>query len=149
KHWGAWKRGSTVADVPPEPPPQGPVYVHHEWPTPTAPLLAVAFHGPAFSLEETDSAAMDMLLRLTFGETSELYRRLVQDEQKVDILAPLNAEDEDPSLITILCRVKDPTHVVEVRDAILAACADARTRPVDGERLEEAKSFLRYSLAAS
>src|SRR5690606_28723456 len=64
KHWGAWKRGSTVADVPPEPPPQGPVYVHHEWPTPTAPLLAVAFHGPAFSLEETDSAAMDMLLRL-------------------------------------------------------------------------------------
>lgn len=148
KYWGAWKRGKHTAEIPAEPAPQGPIYIHHEWSSPTAPLLAVAFHGPAFSLTETDAAAMDLLLQLTFGQTSDLYRRLVQDEQKVDFIAPLNAEDEDPSLINILARVKDASDVTLVRDAILAACAEARSTKVDPARLEEAKSFLRYSTAA-
>ena len=148
KYWSMWERGSYSAAIPAEPPPKGPSYTHHEWASDTAPLLAVAFHGPAFSTTATDSAAMELLLDLTFGQTSDLYRRLVQEEQKVDLLGGLPAADEDPSLINILARVKDPADVVYVRDAILGACAAARVTAVDATRLDEAKSYLRYATAA-
>ncbi len=148
-YFGPWERGDFEASIPAEPEPNGPFYAHHEWNTKTAPLVAVSFLGPAFSETEKESAAMDLLLRLTFGQTSDLYRRLVQDEQKVDMLAGLNAEDQDPSLINVIARVKSAEDVVYVRDAILEACAKARTTAFDAKRVEEAKSNLRYSFAAA
>lgn len=148
KYFGGWQRGSYASSIPAEPPANGPIYNHLHWDTPAPPLVAVAFHGPAFSETENDSAAMDMVLNLNFGSTSDLYKRLIHEEQKVDLLAALNAEDEDPSLINIIARVKDPADVTYVRDAILETCAAARLAPVAATRLAEAKSNLRYSFAA-
>ncbi|MFH0946536.1 MAG: pitrilysin family protein [Planctomycetota bacterium] len=144
-----WQPGSYQADIPVEPEPQGPVVIHHEWPTETAPLLAVSFHGPAFSETEHDSAALGMLLALKFGETSDLYRRLVQKEQKVDFLDTGNADGQDPSLLDILSRVKRAEDVPYVRDAILETVADCRATPVSEERLAEAISHQKYAFSAS
>ena len=58
--------------IPQEPEPSGPVAAHVPWPAPTLPWVTVAFHGPAFSESQPDWAALDMLLDLYFGETSEL-----------------------------------------------------------------------------
>ena len=149
KFFGPWQPGSFQADIPLEPEPQGPVVIHHEWPTETAPLLAVSFHGPAFSETEHDSAALGMLLALKFGETSELYRRLVQKEQKVDFLSVGNAAGQDPSLLDILSRVKRIEDVPYVRDAILETVADCRSALVSKERLAEAISHQRYAFSAS
>ena len=55
--------------------------------------MTVAFHGPAFSTQSKDFAAIDLLMDLTFGATSPLYKRLVQDEQKVDQLDTLQPGD--------------------------------------------------------
>lgn len=148
KYFGPWKAGDFKVEIPKEPKHEKPVYVHHPWTSPTLPLVSVAFHGPAFSETEPDSAALDLLLNLEFGETSKLYQKLVIDEHKVDVLAPMNADAADPSLITILARVKDPKDSVYVRDQILATIAGTRTMPVDAQRLEEAKAHQRYALVA-
>jgi len=149
RHFGDWKRGGFEAEIPVEPEPAGPIQAHHTWPTETAPLLAVSFHGPAFSETEPDSAALEMLLALRFGETSELHRRLVQEEQKVDFLDTGNAASQDPSLIDILARVKRIEDLPYVRDAILETIRECRESPVSNERLQEALAHQRYAFAAS
>ena len=148
KYWGSWERGSYTADIPEEPAPRGPVYTHVPWELETSPYLAVAFHGPAFSTTRTDSAALDLLFELYFGNTSELYNRLVVGERKVDQLFSYAPDSQDPSLKYILARVTDPGDVTYVRDAILATMNEARREAVSEKRLEEAKSNLRYSAAA-
>jgi zinc protease len=100
KYWSGWKRGSYKVAVPAEPAPQGAQYRHVNWPSPTLPLVTVAFRAPAFSDTKKDQAALSMLLSLSFGRTSSLYKRLVQDEQKVDQLFDYTPARVDPSLVT-------------------------------------------------
>jgi zinc protease len=104
----------------------------------------VAFHAPAFSEVQKDYAAVDMLMDLTFGPTSDLYRRLVEQEQKVDQLFPFYPDRADPSLATVVARVKKPDDMVYVRDEILRAFAASRTTPVPAARLADAQSNARY-----
>ncbi len=149
KYWGTWKRGSYSVDIPQEPPSTGPVYTHVSWPQPGLPWVTVAFHGPAFSATGKEWAAMDTLLNLTFGPTSELYKRLVEDEQKVDQLFPYLPDTTDASLATVVARVKKPADAVYVRDAILKAFAAVTAMPVDDKRLADAKANARYGFARS
>jgi zinc protease len=149
KHWGGWKGGRADVAIPPEPAPHGPVTAHVPWETPTLPWVTVAFHGPAFSETEKDFAAIDLLLELTFGSTSELYKRLVEDEQKVDQLFPFAPPRQDPNLVTVGARVKKLEDVLGVRDEMLKSFAAARARPVDARRLADARSNARYGLVRS
>ena len=149
KYWGGWKRGSYTVDVPLEPPPSKPVYAHVPWNTETLPWVTVAFHAPAFSEMQKEFAAVDMLLDLVFGPTSDLYRRLVEQEQKVDQLFPYYPGNTDSSLATIAARVKKQDDAVYVRDEILKAIAGAKTAPVPAGRLADAQSNARYGFLRS
>jgi zinc protease len=149
KYWGGWKpgKGETLA-IPQEPPAKGAVYAHVPWPTPTSPLVAIAFRGPAFSETEKDSAAIRLFMDINFGETSDIYRKLVEQEQKVDQLGGDGPNNVDPELITIFARVKNPADALYVRDELLRAVAAARVARVDEQRLADARSNARYSFAA-
>ncbi|HEY7296024.1 MAG TPA: pitrilysin family protein [Dehalococcoidia bacterium] len=152
RHWGGWRAPEQDAPppaIPQEPEPHGPVTAHVPWPVPTLPWVTIAFRGPAFSESEPDWAALDTLLDLHFGETSELYHRLVEEEQIVDRLAPHLASTQDPELAAVLARLKRPEDAPRVRDAILATIAALRREPVAAERLAEAKSHNRYAFARS
>jgi len=149
RYWGVWKRGTFKVAIPAEPAPTGPVVAHVPWTVPTLTWVTVAFHGPAFSETHKDFAAMDILMDLTFGPTSDLYHRLVEQEQKVDQLWPSVSGHADPYLMTVGARIKSHADAVYVRDQILKACAQVRTRPVDGQRLADAQSNARYGLVRS
>jgi zinc protease len=130
KYWAGWKKGSYKAPVPSEPAASGAQYRHVPWPTATLPLVTVAFRAPAFSDTDKDNAALSMLLSLSFGRTSPLYKRLVQDEQKVDQLFDFTPNRVDPTLATIGARVKKPADALYVRDAILQTVARLRDTQV-------------------
>jgi zinc protease len=149
KYWSSWKTGIFRPSIPREPTPKGPVYAHVPWNSATLPIVSVAFHGPGFSEVEKDHAAIDILFDLYFGPTSDLYRRLVEREQKVDSLSPGVPNNVDPSLASIVARVKKVEDVAYVRDAVLATVAEAKTNPVTAQKLAEAKSHARYSFARS
>jgi len=146
KYWGGWKKGNYNVPVPAEPAARGAQYRHVPWPTPTLPLVTVAFRAPAFSDTEKDGAALSMLLSLSFGRTSPLYKRLVQDEQKVDQLFDFTPNRVDPTLATIGARVKKPADALYVRDAILQTVARLRDTQVTAKELQDAKSAQKYGL---
>ncbi len=149
KYWGGWKRGTFSVNIPKEPPPAGVKYAHVPWSSPTLPFLAVAFRNPAFSETNNDNAALDLVATLFFGPTSEIYKKLVQREQKVDGLSAGNSSNADPELFSIFARVKKAEDISYVRDEILKTVAKARARRVSEKDLAEAKSNFRYSFVRS
>ncbi len=149
KYFGGWKKGSYKAAIPSEPKSTAKVYAHVPWETPTLPLVNVAFHGPKFSETDKEFAALDLLFDLHFGDTSDLHKRLVDDEQIVDLLAPQVGINVDPSLFSVVARVKNPADTVKVRDAILKEFQLARTQLIDAQRLSDARANSQTSLVRS
>jgi len=149
KYWSGWKRGSYKITIPQEPAAKAPVYAHVPWPSPTLPWVTVAYRVPGFNENETTIPALDTALDLEFGQTSDLYKRLVQDEQKVDQLFTFNQAHIDPNLYTVFARVKSANDALYVRDQILQAFAKLRNTAEPKDRVEEAKSNARYSFVRS
>jgi len=150
KYWTGWKSGGAPPPaIPKEPAPKGPYYAHVPWTSETSPWVTVAFPAPAFDQNSKEPAAMDIIGALYFGETSDLYKRLIVSEQKVDQLLADVPSSVDPALFTVLARVKNPADAVYVRNQILGAFAQARASRIAAQRLNDAKSFNRYSLARS
>jgi zinc protease len=143
KYWGGWKRGTFSVDIPREGEHKGPVYAHVPWNSPTLPWVTVAFHGPSF-FDWKEAAATDVMFDLEFGDTSDLYKKLVEQEQKVDQMFFFGGSNFDPSLVTVFARVKEMKDAVYVRDEILRTFAALRSKALDTQRVEDAKSNARY-----
>ena len=151
KYWGVWKRGDYKIDIPRDAAPKGAVYAHVPWTSPTLPWVTVGFRGPGFTNtpDMKDTVALETLYDLEFGETSDVYKKLVEDEQKVDAMFYDNDPHVDPYPFTVFARVKNPQDAVYVRDELLKTFAKMRSKLESAERLEQAKSAARYSLIRS
>lgn len=147
KHFGNWKRGSYKAQIPAEPPQTEPKTTHVDWPIQTLPIVAVSFKAPAYDDENKESAALDIALFHAFSQNSDLYRKLVIEEQKVDVLFGDNSDHIDPYLFTVVARVKNAKDVDHVRQQVLATCEELRAKPIDRAKLEEVKSHLVYDFS--
>jgi zinc protease len=147
KYFGDWKRGDYRAEIPAEPPQTEPQTARVDWPSDTLPLVAVAFKAPAYDDENKESATLDIAAYYAFSESSDLYRKLVIQEQKVDVLSPDNTDHLDPFLFVVTARVKEPRDVDYVQKQILDTFESLREQPVEAEKLEAVKSNLRYDFA--
>ncbi len=144
QYWSDWKRGSYTNIIPQELLGNKPITTHLIWETPTLPWVTIGFHGPAFSETEKDFAALDILTDLEFGETSEIYRQLVEKDQLVDQLLTMHSPHVDPSLTTILARVRDIKNLTLVRDGLLKKISQLREKPPEQQRIDDAKSHTKY-----
>jgi zinc protease len=144
QYWGNWKRGSYHPDIPAEPAQKGPRENTIAWPSPTLPLIEIAFHGPAYSDTDKDWAALDALATLAFGRNSDLYEKLVVREQKVDRLIGDMAQSVDPNLFAIEARVKKLEDVSYVRTQILDTIKRFQDQLVPADKLSAVKSRERY-----
>jgi len=147
KYWGAWKHGTYQPEIPREPVQDAPRTSHVDWPTPTLPILTISYKVPAYTDTAKDTAALEALSFLAFSPTSELYQKLVIQEQKVDQLSANNPFNVDPNLFGILARVKKPGDMDYVREQILSTVQTLRDTPVDAARLDAVRKHLRYQLA--
>jgi len=149
QYWAGWERGSYTAEIPAESKGTGSVSEHIQWEGETQPWLLIGFRSPAFKPKENDYPAMSVLSSVYFSDSSDLYQKLVIEDQTVDELEvdfPLN---KDPNLNLVYVRLTDEAHAAEVETAILETLARARNELIDAARLEDTKSRLRYSFTAS
>ncbi len=145
KSWSNWKRGSYHPDIPVEPPQQAPRERHVEWPSPTLPMLAIAYKAPAYTDTQTDTVALDVLSSLAFSQNSDLYQKLVVREQKVDTLIAGNPNTVDPGLFFIRARIKRMEDVPYVRGQILDTVKKFQNDLVVAAQLESVKKRERYA----
>jgi zinc protease len=147
KYLGDWRRGNYVANIPNEPAQTAPLTSHIDWPSPTLPIVAIAFRGPAYSDVAKDKMALDLLAQVAFGQNSDLYQTLVLKEQKVDTLGASFDDQMDPELFTAFARIKDQKDVDYVRDQILTTYKRFTTELIPRAKLDATRSRLRYGFA--
>jgi zinc protease len=150
KYYGGWKRGEapTVA-IPAEPEQTAERTKALTWPTPTLPVVYLAWHIPSGDPKNPDVAALGALAQAVFGETSPLYQELVLKEQKVARLMADAEPRRDPGLFGVIALVRDVRDMDEVRHRIQVALEEAAEVPVEPGELAEIKSHLRYDFAGA
>jgi len=147
KYYSGWKRGNYQVQVPVEPPQKEEKVVHMPWKNRTLPYLMIGYHVPAFSDDDVQRASLDILSQLVFSESSPLYQSLVIKKQLVEFVNGGVDDHRDPFLFTALSRIKDVKDVDSVLDEIYAALENAKTVPVDAQKLRDIKSYIRYAFA--
>jgi len=147
KYYGSWKRGTYTLDVPTDPPQKQEKTINLPWKAKTLPIVSIGYHGPAFSDNTKDMPAMDLLSQVVFSETSELFRKLVIEDQLVEFVQGGQPDSRDPGLFRIFTRVKDLKNIGLVRAEIDRAIAKTKDTPVSAERLQAIKSHLKYQFA--
>jgi zinc protease len=148
KYYSPWERSGYALVTPVEPPQTEPKRAHFAWPSPTLPRLAVGFHGPAYSEERVDTAALDLLAELAFSPSSRLYQKLVVEEQKCQSLAADFESHRDPYLLTISAVIKEDADLPYVEEQVFAELERFKSMPVSVAPLADVKSNLKYSLAS-
>ncbi len=144
KAFGGWARGSYHPDIPVEPKQQGPREAHVDWPSPTLPLLTIAYKGPAYTDTQKDTAALDVFATLVFGPNSELYQKLVVKEQKLDSFGAYAPSSVDPDLFNISARLKHAEDLPAIRKEILDTVQRFQNELIAGDKLEAVKKRERY-----
>lgn len=144
KYYSSWEKGYQAPNVEPEPPQKGERTAEIEYPGKTLPILDIAYKGDALDPNNKDFVAAILLADLAFGETSDLYKKLVIQEQKVQNLGASTPINRDAPLFEIYSMVKKVEDVNSVRDDIYETLEKAKTTPVDEKRLNDLKKRNKY-----
>jgi len=149
RHFGDWEPGHQPSQVPVEPPQERGEAAQIDWPAPISPHVMIGYRAPAFSDTTVETAALDVISQLLFSESAPLYKKLIVEDQTVDSISGSYADHRDPYLFMIFGRIKDDEHVAGVLDTIQEHIVRLQNEPVESDRLERIKSYLRYSFAPS
>ena len=146
KYFGNWQRGSYQVDVPVEPPQTGTRYVHLQNGG-VPPYLGLNYKGPEFSDQKIDMPALDVLATILFSQTSDLFNKLVIQEQKARFIGGGAFDSRDPNLFTIQASLIKKEDLQYVKDEIVKEIEKVKNEGVDETVLANTKSNLKYSFA--
>ncbi|MBN1417916.1 MAG: insulinase family protein [Planctomycetes bacterium] len=144
RRYGGWKPGYEAPAVPPEPPHTAERTLRVSYEGRSLPMLVVAWKGERFIPDDRTMVAGSLLGDLLFGETSDLYRRLVLEERIAQDLSADFGLTRDPGLWSVLALVSEEKDIDRVREAIDATVEAIRSAPPDPRRVEDLKRRARY-----
>ncbi len=147
KYYGDWKGVDFKQQIPVEPAQKEARKAHIDWDSPTLPYVGVAYHAPAFSETEKDAAALDLMSAIAFGENSDIYQKLVLNEQKAVFVSPDFDNHLDPELFTVFAQVKDIKDLDYVKDEIIKTYKKYTQEKVPQKQLDQTRSRLRYGFS--
>jgi len=147
--YSSWEEGYVAPQVPAEPPHDAQRRITVPFEGQTLPILAVTFLGERFLPGDRTMMAGTLLGELGFGETSDLYKKLVLDEQRVETLFESFDRSRDPNLWGVFAMVKDPADVDSIEGEIWDTIDTLRREPVAQERLDEIRSRAKYSFLSN
>ncbi len=145
KYYGDWEKGYTPPAIVPEPPQKAERTADITYPGKTLPIIAIAYKGEAFDPNNKDYAAALLLDDLAFGLTSDLRKKLLLKEQKVQMLSGNVPMNRDQPLFSVYSMVKKAEDLNYVRDEIYRTLEDFKTKPVEAGRLRDLKRRNKYS----
>jgi len=144
KYYEGWEPGYVPPKITPEPPQTGERTVEVDYDGRSLPIVWIAYKGDAFDPEDKMVAAAFLLADLAFGENSDIYKKLVIREQKVEFVGADFGFNRDPKLYDIYTRVKSGDDVEYVIDEIDKTAEKFKAELVSAEELDNVKKRTRY-----
>jgi zinc protease len=130
--------------ITPEPPQTAPRAATIRYPGRTLPVLSINYKAPAWSATDTLGVALTLLGDVAFGSNSEIYRKLVLQEGRVQSLGARFGLSRDPALVGIQATVARPDDVAAVEQELYAAARRFQETLVDPALLARTRSALKY-----
>lgn len=147
--YDGWERGYEAPKVPVEPFQTKQRRIDVPFDGQTLPILAVTFKGDRLKPKDPVMMAATLMGELAFGATSDLYKKLVLDEQRLQALFEDFGFTRDPSLWGAFAMVKDPSDVASIEGEIWGAVRQLQTELVSQEQLDNVRSSLKYGFLSS
>ncbi|RMH75525.1 MAG: insulinase family protein [Calditrichaeota bacterium] len=144
KYYGNWQPGYVPPKIPVEPPQKAERVREVRYEGRTLPIIWVAYKGAAFDPNYPPVAAAFLLGQLAFGENSEIYKKLVIREQKVQFIEGEFGFNRDPKFYSVITMVKNEEDIPYVLQEIDRAARKFREEPVSQEELDKIKRRVRY-----
>ncbi|MDZ7260514.1 MAG: insulinase family protein [candidate division KSB1 bacterium] len=144
QYYGNWQKGYVPPQIPPEPEQNQERYAEVSYNGKTLPILCIAYKSLAFDPKSREMATCYLMGDLIFGETSELYKKLMLEEQRVQSLSADFSSSRDPELLTIYTMIKDENDIEGVKEEIYRAIEFFQNNLVDQTRLEDQKRHVKY-----
>ena len=143
-YYDGWTPGYQAPDIPVEPPQRGTRRKVVRYPGRTLPILSVNYKAPAWSATDKRAVALEVLGEVAFGSNSDLYRKLVIDERRVQYLSGNFGLSRDPDVVAISTMIVRADDVDAVEREIQETVDRLKTELVDAKRLDDTKSNLKY-----
>jgi zinc protease len=144
QYYADWEPGYVPPQIPSEPTQQAPRRETVEYQGRTLPVLTVNYKGPAWSATDKLAVASEVLGQVAFGQNSDLYKKLVIEERRVQSLNGDFGLARDPALLTVRSMVVDPADVGSVEQEIQATVQRFRDELVDEKLFADTKSNMKY-----
>ena len=144
KYYGDWKSGYVAPKIVPEPPQTGERTGEVAYPGRSLPILDVGYKGDAFDPENKDYVAATLLEELAFGETSDIHKKLVLQEQKVQRISASVPMNRDVPLFEVVSMVKKEDDLGYVREEIYEMLEKFKSEPVSDKVLSDVKRRNKY-----
>ncbi|HXP62785.1 MAG TPA: pitrilysin family protein, partial [Dongiaceae bacterium] len=143
QHYSDWQPGYRAPEIPPEPEQTSQRRVEVPFDGQTLPILAINFKGEPFRPHDPVMVAATLIEELAFGETSDLYRKLLLKEQRLQMLTADFGLNRDPGLWSVMAMVKRPEDLPAVEGEIWDCLKGLRGRGVEAARLEAVRARVR------
>jgi zinc protease len=140
-----WEKGYTAPDIKPEPPQTAERHGDVSYSGKTLPILDIAYKGDAMNMENKDYIAALLLGDLAFGESGDLYKKLVIQDQKVQFISCSTPFNRDMPLFEVYSMIKSDTDIENIRDQVYSTLEEFKTKPVDEKKLNDLKRRNKYS----
>ena len=144
-YYGNWEKGYVPPKITPEPEQKAPKSKTITFKGKTLPLLAIGYKGLKFDPTSKEYVALNMLGNIMFGKTSDLYTRLILEQQKAESIQVEFEMNRDPGLNSVIISIKKLEYAADIKKQIADTIKKYQTEPMDKNKLEQLKSNLKYS----
>ena len=144
QYYGNWQKGYVPPAITPEPPQKGERTAEISYEGKTLPILNIAYKGDAFDPKNRTYVAAMLLGELAFGENSDLNKKLVIREQRVQWLNASIPMNRDVPLFEITTMVKKTDDINAIRDEIYRTLKEFSEKPVSKKKLNDLKRRNKY-----
>ena len=144
KYYSGWEKGYVAPKIVPEPPQTAERTAAVSYSGKTLPIIDIAYKGDPFDPNNLDYVAAVLLGELAFGENSDLYKKLVIKEQKVQFISSWIPMNRDMPLFEIYSMVKKKEDIDYVRDEVYRTLEQFKTEAVAEEKLNDLKRRNKY-----
>ncbi len=145
KNYATWKSGYKAPKIVAEPEQTAERRIDVPFEGKTLPILSLNFKGERLLPQDRTMIAAKLIGELAFGETSAAYKELVLEDQRVDALFADFGDTRDPSLWSVIAKVKEAPDLSSVERRLWSAIQELVDQQVSSARLDSARSRLKYS----
>lgn len=145
EYYGDWKPGYVSPQIEKEPEQTQARKKEVSYDGKTLPLILLSYKSDAFDVKNKNLLASMYFAELAFGSTSDLYKKLVLNEQKLQFIGANAPDNRDPGMFDIYAMVKDEKDIDYVLAEIDNTIEKFKSEPVDEQRLTNLKKRNKYS----